>query len=89
MSPAVAEIAKTLDAWHAAAAKPDEAAYFAFFTQDAVFLGTDPGERWPLDAFRKWAHPLLSIPVPNEKFEEVRKIITPPAGAASSPVPSF
>ena len=52
-----AHIAATVDAWHAAAARADEAAYFAFFTADAVFLGTDPAERWTRDEFRQWAHP--------------------------------
>jgi len=41
----------------AAAARADEDAYFAFFTPDAVFLGTDPTERWTRDTFRQWAHP--------------------------------
>jgi ketosteroid isomerase-like protein len=50
-------VGKTLDAWHAAAARADEGAYFAFFTPDAVFLGTDPTERWTRDEFRQWAHP--------------------------------
>ena len=50
-------IAATVDAWHAAAARADEDAYFAFFTRDAVFLGTDPTERWTRDEFRQWAHP--------------------------------
>jgi ketosteroid isomerase-like protein len=50
-------IGQTLDAWHAAAACADEDAYFAFFTADAVFLGTDPAERWTRDEFRRWAHP--------------------------------
>jgi len=50
-------IGQTLDAWHAAAARADEEAYFAFLTPDAVFLGTDPAERWTRDEFRKWAHP--------------------------------
>jgi ketosteroid isomerase-like protein len=50
-------IAQTLDAWHAAAARADEEAYFAYFTPDAVFLGTDPTERWTRDEFRRWAHP--------------------------------
>ncbi len=52
-------IGQTLDAWHAAAARADEDAYFAFFTPDAVFLGTDPAERWTRDEFRQWAHPAL------------------------------
>ena len=35
----------------------DESRYFDHFTQDAVFLGTDAGERWEVVAFREYAHP--------------------------------
>ena len=51
------QVASVIDAWHAAAAAADEEKYFSYFTRDAVFLGTDPTERWSRDAFRKWAHP--------------------------------
>jgi len=51
------EMGATLDAWHAAAARADEAAYFSFFAKDAVFLGTDARERWDVEAFRAYAHP--------------------------------
>jgi len=30
------------------------------FTADAVFLGTDAGERWTIDAFRAYAHPYFA-----------------------------
>ncbi len=128
-------IGHTLDAWHAAAARADEEAYFAFLTPDAVFLGTDPAERWTRDEFRRWAHPRfvtgkawtmtstkrwidvsadgkvawfdedllsqglgpvrgsgvlvrdgdtwriaqynLSVPIPNDRFDEVRRLIGP------------
>jgi hypothetical protein len=49
-----------LDAFHAAAAAANEEKYFSLLTPDAVFLGTDPGERWTRDEFRKWAHPYFS-----------------------------
>jgi hypothetical protein len=45
-----------LDAWHEAAARSDEAAYFELMTRDAVFLGTDATERWSRDQFRAYAH---------------------------------
>ena len=45
-----------LDAWHAAAAASDEAAYFALMTPDAIFLGTDATERWTRDEFQTYAH---------------------------------
>ena len=53
-------IAGVLDAWHAAAAAADEDEYFSYFAPDAVFLGTDPGERWTRDEFRAWAHPYFA-----------------------------
>lgn len=55
-----ARVGAVLDAWHAAAAAADEATYFSFFAPDAVFLGTDPGERWTADAFRAFAHPYFA-----------------------------
>jgi SnoaL-like protein len=53
-------IAGVLDAWHAAAAAADEDKYFSYFAPDAIFLGTDPGERWTRDEFRAWAHPYFA-----------------------------
>jgi len=53
-------IGALLDAWHDAAAKADEERYFAHFTPDAVFLGTDATERWDLGAFRAFAHPFFA-----------------------------
>ncbi len=44
-----------LDALHDAAAKADAKRYFACFDDEAVFLGTDPAERWPFAAFRDYA----------------------------------
>lgn len=54
---ASARVGAVLDAWHSAAARADEAAYFSFFTPDAVFLGTDATERWNVAQFREYAHP--------------------------------
>jgi hypothetical protein len=122
----------TLDRFHAAAAAADEAAYFAFFAEGGVFLGTDAKERWTVPEFRAYAHPRfasgkawsfratrraltvrgdvawfdeeldtpnlglargsgvlvrgadrtwkvaqynLSVPIPNERFADVRKVI--------------
>ncbi|HRD29677.1 MAG TPA: nuclear transport factor 2 family protein [Caulobacter sp.] len=54
------DIAATLDALHAAAAKADGAAYFALYTPDATYLGTDAGERWSLAEFKAYAMPYFS-----------------------------
>ena len=53
-------VAAVLDSWHAAAAAADEEKYFAAFTPDAVFFGTDATERWTRDEFRKYAHPYFA-----------------------------
>jgi len=52
-----AEVGKTLDAFHDAAARADEEAYFKLFAKDGVFLGTDAKERWSVTQFREYAHP--------------------------------
>lgn len=51
------QVAATLDAFHDAAARADEALYFGLLADDAVFLGTDPAERWPKPDFQAWAEP--------------------------------
>lgn len=51
------EVAQTLDALHAAAARADGETYFDLFTPDARFIGTDATERWTLTEFRAYAEP--------------------------------
>lgn len=53
-------IDQVLDDWHQAAARAEEARYFAHFAEGAVFLGTDRTERWSLEEFRRWAHPYFA-----------------------------
>ncbi|MEM8496525.1 MAG: nuclear transport factor 2 family protein [Pseudomonadota bacterium] len=48
---------ETLDAFHRAAADADFDVYFALFSEDAVFLGTDASERWPVEEFKAYAKP--------------------------------
>ena len=55
-----APVERTLDAMHAAASVADGEAYFATFTSDARFIGTDAGERWSLPEFRAYAMPYFS-----------------------------
>ena len=50
-------VSSVLDDFHAAASAADEERYFAHFTPDAVFLGTDATERWTVPQFREYAHP--------------------------------
>lgn len=49
-----------VDDWHQAAAAADETRYFQHMSATAVFIGTDPTERWTKDAFQKWAHPYFA-----------------------------
>lgn len=53
----VSEVEAIIDDWHDAAAKAEEERYFAHFTEDGVFMGTDATERWTRDQFRVYAHP--------------------------------
>lgn len=52
--PVPAAIDELLDGFHQAAADADMEAYLGYFTDDGVFFGTDPAERWPLDEFRPY-----------------------------------
>jgi hypothetical protein len=56
-SPDEAAVGKTLDAFHAAAARSDFKAYFGLFTPDGVFIGTDAHERWTVAEFKAYAKP--------------------------------
>jgi len=61
--PADSEIAlvhAVLDEFHAAASAAEEKAYFALLAPGAVFLGTDPGERWAGDDYRAFVHGYFS-----------------------------
>ena len=50
----------TLDDFHDAAAQADGDRYVAHFTPDGVFVGTDPGEVWTVQAFKAYAAPHFS-----------------------------
>ena len=52
-----AEIAAVLDNLNAASTAADGEAYFALFTPDARFVGTDATEHWTLEEFRAYAGP--------------------------------
>ena len=46
-----------LDQFNEAAANADFQKYFDFFTEDAVFIGTDATENWNKKEFMTWAKP--------------------------------
>ncbi len=53
-------IGAMLDDFHDAAAKADETRYFAHFTENAVFMGSDATERWTKSEFQVWAKPYFT-----------------------------
>jgi protein-disulfide isomerase-like protein with CxxC motif len=46
-----------LDRFHRAASKAQYDEYFATFTTDGVFIGTDASERWTVEQFKAYAKP--------------------------------
>lgn len=53
--PAEVQISAVLDQLNVASTAADAPAYFALFTPDARFIGTDTTERWSLAEFRVYA----------------------------------
>lgn len=54
-----AQINLMLDSFNNAAAKADFKTYFNFYTDDAIFTGTDATERWNKKEFMQWAKPIF------------------------------
>lgn len=46
-----------LNQWHQAAADANFDAYFSFFDKKAVFIGTDPSEKWNIQKFKVYCKP--------------------------------
>ncbi len=67
-----APVERTLDAMHAAASVADGEAYFATFTPDARFIGTDAAGLW-VETEDGWKieQYVLSFAVPNDKARAV------------------
>lgn len=55
-----ADVAVVLDRLNAASTAADGEAYFALFTPDARFIGTDATEHWTLAEFRVYATPVFA-----------------------------
>lgn len=53
------QINAMLDSFNRAAARADFNAYFNYYTEDAIFTGTDATERWDKPAFMAWAKPIF------------------------------
>jgi len=54
------QVIAMLDSFNHAAAKADYKTYFNFYTEDAIFTGTDATERWDKPAFMAWAKPIFN-----------------------------
>ncbi len=52
-----ARIHKSLDDWHAAAARADAGSYFERLSSDGFYLGTDPTENWDKASFYQFSKP--------------------------------
>src|SRR5690606_131375 len=48
---------RLLDQWHLAASRADFGGYFGPMAQDAVYIGTDASENWPLEEFKAFTKP--------------------------------
>jgi hypothetical protein len=46
-----------LDSFNVAAARADFNGYFNYYTEDAIFIGTDATENWNKKEFMEWARP--------------------------------
>jgi len=53
------QIISMLDSFNIAAAKADFNNYFKYYTEDAIFTGTDATERWDKKSFMDWAKPIF------------------------------
>lgn len=53
------QIISMLDSFNIAAAKADFNNYFKYYTEDAIFTGTDATERWNKKDFMAWAKPIF------------------------------
>ncbi len=72
-----AAVGAVLDALHAKASAADFEGYFALYAENAVFLGTDRSEYWPLEAFKKYTRERFATGtgwtyVPKERFVHVK-----------------
>lgn len=51
------EVAEFIDQWHKAAADADLKSYFRMMSDDAIYIGTDPTERWTKKEFFQFCEP--------------------------------
>jgi len=56
-NPLSIELGALIDEWHAAAASADAGAYFGLMDEDAIYIGTEAGERWTKPEFIEFGRP--------------------------------
>ncbi len=56
----IEKINTVLDSLHKHAANADGEAYFALYSEEAIFIGTDVSERWTRAQFQAYAEPIFS-----------------------------
>ncbi|SDR97690.1 nuclear transport factor 2 family protein [Christiangramia echinicola] len=54
------QVNKTIGKWHKAASEANFENYFKLMTDDAIFIGTDPTEKWNLPEFKKFSRPYFA-----------------------------
>lgn len=59
-APEAVEVAAVLDRLNAASTAADGPAYFALFTPEARFVGTDATEQWSMAQFRAYVEPYFA-----------------------------
>lgn len=69
-----------LEQWHYAAAISDENAFFGLMSQDAIYIGTDPTERWTRDELKVWSKKYFDAPSAWEFKPLSRNIRIGPGG---------
>lgn len=63
------EADRVVDDWHLAASDADRDRYLGHFAPDAVFLGTDPDERWDISSFTAYVDTYFAPPYQGWTFE--------------------
>lgn len=63
------EANRVVDDWHLAASDADRDRYLGHFAPDAVFLGTDPDERWDISSFTAYVDTYFAPPYQGWTFE--------------------
>ena len=69
-----------LEKWHFAAAIADEDSFFGFMTQDAIYIGTDPTERWTRDELKVWSKKYFDSPSAWDFKPLSRNVMIGPGG---------